>query len=491
MSKGSSKPAYQTVTQTTSLPAWIDQGGQDNYNLATQLASQPFQQYGGQRIAAPSADLSGAWQGVRDLQGDGVAAMQPGMNMAQAAGSFTPSQVTAGTNGSQIMPGLSPFISGLAGGAPNINAGQVNAGSFLSGNIGAYMSPYTSNVESYAMQALDDQRKRSLNQTADQAISAGAFGGSRHGVMEGVVNAEAAKSAGALSAQLRDQAFNTGANLMTQDMNRGLQAGMANQTAGLQAQLGAAQLGLQGMQSAGQLALSGLGQDSQIAENNLTRAMQAQGLNQQAGLTAAQNATNASKVLLQGGQTGQQLTSQELAMLEAAGKSQTAYTQSGLDLAYNNFQEQQAYPMDMLNLRLSALGMTPYGKSQTTTSPTTASNPWLSGLGGASTGASIANALSLSGSSALGMTGLGGLLGLLSSSDREDKTDIKKLGEDPQTGLPMYAYRYKGDPKTYPKTVGPMAQDIEKKFPGAVGKVGGHRVVARNFGFGAPMMARG
>jgi hypothetical protein len=62
-------------------------------------------------------------------------------------------------------------------------------------------------------------------------------------------------------------------------------------------------------------------------------------------------------------------------------------------------------------------------------------------------------------------------------SDREAKTDIKKIGKDPLDGIPIYAYRYKGDPKSYPKVVGPMAQDIEKKYPSAVKKIGKHRVV--------------
>jgi hypothetical protein len=61
------------------------------------------------------------------------------------------------------------------------------------------------------------------------------------------------------------------------------------------------------------------------------------------------------------------------------------------------------------------------------------------------------------------------------SSDKGDKTDIKKLGRE--GGLDMYAYRYKGDPKTYPKVVGPMAQDVEQKAPGAVKKVAGHRTI--------------
>jgi hypothetical protein len=75
-----------------------------------------------------------------------------------------------------------------------------------------------------------------------------------------------------------------------------------------------------------------------------------------------------------------------------------------------------------------------------------------------------------------GLFGLGGsVLGGLLKSDRRDKTDIEKLGK--HRGVDMYAYRYKGDPKTYPKSVGPMAQDVEKKFPGSTFGIGGHRVI--------------
>ena len=65
----------------------------------------------------------------------------------------------------------------------------------------------------------------------------------------------------------------------------------------------------------------------------------------------------------------------------------------------------------------------------------------------------------------------------LYQSDEDDKTDITPLGKD-EDGVKQYSYRYKSDPKTYPKVVGPMAQDIEKKDPSAVKKIGGHKVVA-------------
>ena len=41
----------------------------------------------------------------------------------------------------------------------------------------------------------------------------------------------------------------------------------------------------------------------------------------------------------------------------------------------------------------------------------------------------------------------------------------------------MHAFRYKGDPKTYPKVVGPMAQEVEEKFPGATQSTGGKLTV--------------
>jgi len=135
--------------------------------------------------------------------------------------------------------------------------------------------------------------------------------------------------------------------------------------------------------------------------------------------------------------------------LLAAGAQQQGQAQAELDDVNN-------YDINRLNILLSALGMSPYGKSETAKSTSSGS-----GVDWASTG--------------LGILGLVG--NLFNFSDKEAKTDIEKLGKDPDTGLDMYAYRYKNDPKTYPKVVGPMAQDIEKKYPGAVKKIGGKRVV--------------
>jgi hypothetical protein len=145
--------------------------------------------------------------------------------------------------------------------------------------------------------------------------------------------------------------------------------------------------------------------------------------------------------------------------LLGAGASEQGQRQREIDAQMKKFYEARDYPLEGLNTRLAALGMSPYGKTEmsnkTATSEQTGPDWATLGLGA--------------------MKALPGLIGMF--SDREAKTDIKKLTDGP---VPLYAYRYKGDPKSYPKVVGPMAQDIEKIRPKAVKKVGKHRVIDMN-----------
>ena len=62
-------------------------------------------------------------------------------------------------------------------------------------------------------------------------------------------------------------------------------------------------------------------------------------------------------------------------------------------------------------------------------------------------------------------------------SDPREKTDVKKIGMDDATGLAMYSFRYKDDPKTYPKVVGPMSDEVKEKYPELVSEVDGTEVV--------------
>lgn len=296
----------QTVTQRTELPAWLNEAAQENLRIAGELAQRPYQPYTGSTVAGFSPEQQQAFQMAQ-----------------QNIGSYQPA-LTAGM--------------GAAAGSAFYQPQQVSAPSFLDGNIQGYMNPYIAEVEQRATDALGRQLAQTQNQIASQAIQSRAFGGSRQGIAEGVAAAEAARSAGDLSAQLRAQGFQQAAALQQADQARALQASLANQQAGL----AGANLGLQGAQTLGQLA----------------------GMQQQMGLT-------------------------DIGAISSIGEAQQAQAQRALDDAYARFVEQRDFPLQQLNLRLAAVGATPYG--QTTTQTTTGGpqgSSFLTGLGSLGTFAS-------------------------------------------------------------------------------------------------------
>lgn len=308
---GSSQPATTTQVTKTELPAWLEGTTKENIAIADQISKRPYQSYGGQLTAGYAPEQ--------------IAAMDYAQ---QGVGMTTPLYQTAAIAANQ---------------AAGYNPMQVQSQNFLQGNIGAYMNPFTQQVENAALQRLEGATKMGLNRIGDQARSAGAFGGSRQGIAEGTAIGEAARSAGELSANLRSQAFNTGAALMQTDQGRAMQAQLANQAAGLQGQ---------------QLGLSAAGQLQNIA---------------------------------QGAQSARQM---DAATLESIGAAKQAQQQALLDEAYSRWLEARNYPIEMLNLRLGATTATPYSTTQTMTGTRTgggSGNNFLSGLGtAASVGASLA-----------------------------------------------------------------------------------------------------
>jgi hypothetical protein len=83
----------------------------------------------------------------------------------------------------------------------------------------------------------------------------------------------------------------------------------------------------------------------------------------------------------------------------------SAQNQRQLDAMRQLYTEQQQFPLQQLQIPLQALGMTPYGQTQTTTAPGGSSSPLMGAAGGALAGAQF------------GPWGAaaGGLIGLLGS----------------------------------------------------------------------------
>jgi hypothetical protein len=108
-----------------------------------------------------------------------------------------------------------------------------------------YFNPFEQQVVNTSLNDLEQARQRAVQQTGQQAMSARAFGGSRHGVAEALTSGEYGRQAGSMLANLRNQGYQQALGLAQQQQ-------MQNQAAGLQGaqfRLGAAQqLGQMGQQ---------------------------------------------------------------------------------------------------------------------------------------------------------------------------------------------------------------------------------------------------
>ena len=156
-------------------------------------------------------------------------------------GSFSPTNMQAAQLGSaQQMQGFGAVQSAQA-------PGQIGVNQLATTNLNPYMSPYTQNVIEAGQADIERQRQLASENLSAQAQRAGAFGGSRQAVQEGVLAGEALRQAGQLSAQQRQQAFSQALQSGQFDIGnvqqaRALQSGqqMTAETLGQQAREAAA-----------------------------------------------------------------------------------------------------------------------------------------------------------------------------------------------------------------------------------------------------------
>lgn len=80
-----------------------------------------------------------------------------------------------------------------------------------------YMNPFTQQVTNAAIRNLQEQSELASQRQRAQAVGSGAFGGARQGVQEAVLQAETAKKAGDITAQLQAQAFKNAAQRFAAD----------------------------------------------------------------------------------------------------------------------------------------------------------------------------------------------------------------------------------------------------------------------------------
>jgi hypothetical protein len=371
-------PSHTTQTTEVKLPKWVDKASMANYRMAQKIGSNPAKRWKGDRVA----DLDPLTGEAIDFLKTNSAGVQNSYDQA--------SDIFSRIANTQVTPR------------------EVTMGQLKDTDLDANMNPYIDNVESKSLAALNDSRLQALMGNSDKMRSAGAFGGSRHGIVDAVTNAETAKDAGLLSAQLRSEGFNAATKNALTDIQGKYTSDVANRDSDFNAQM--------------------------------------------AKLDAMKSGAGG---ILDSASASQAAGAQTYAGMMQAGSIKQQQAQKELDALMAKLQEPRNNRIENLNLRLSALGMSPYGKTETmeqTSTPASSGTDWA-------------------------QAGMGILSLLMGLSDDDRKTDKEKVGKLPGTDFELWAYRYKKDPKNYPKVVGLMASDVAKKMPEAVKEVNGTRVV--------------
>ena len=109
------------------------------------------------------------------------------------------------------------------------SASDITADTMSDFDAGTYMNPYISNVLDNTISRMDDSRKKALMNVGADASAKGAFGGSRHGLMESDVNQDFIRQVGDVTGTLMDRGYNRATDLFTSDANRNLTADSRNQ----------------------------------------------------------------------------------------------------------------------------------------------------------------------------------------------------------------------------------------------------------------------
>jgi hypothetical protein len=385
----SSQQSSQNVQQTQ-LPPWVNQAAQQNYGLAQDIANRPLQQFQGQQVANIGPQTQQAW------------------NLAAQSGGAGADQYNASQAGYLTAAGYQP--------------NQVTPQTLAGTNLQPYMSPYTQSVINSTLPIMQQQLGLSQAQQQANAVGAGAYGGSRQGVQQGVTQAQGALNMANMAAQLNQANFGQAQTAATGDITRNLQAQQGNQTA------------------------------NQAAINSLLQAS--------SGLGTL-------------GSQAQQNQRQQFLEESTAGAQQQQQAQNQIQANMGQFNQAWQYPGQQLGVLQSALGMTPYGQTTIGAGSQQGQTETQKGFGDVVMGGlqGLGGMFAQGGPFAAG----GALAGLMGGSDRHLKTDITKVGVHQPTGLPIYSYRYKGDPKSYPKVTGPMAEDAMQVAPHAVKTVGVHQ----------------
>jgi hypothetical protein len=223
---------------------------------------------------APSADdlakLIPDQLGLSDLQEDAVDALT---NVGEGGiGGYkqylTDAGTQLGTAGTTLTDALGTLDTGLGTIGRAETAGGLSTGIFDPNMVQQFMNPYQKAVTEQALAQLNKQFAEQQAQRGASAIGAGAFGGSRQGVLEGIAQRELGDVASRRIYE--DLARNFGqaqqsamTSFENQQRRQANQASLIGQLAGQEAGIAGQQAGISGQQASQAMQQAGLGELAQ------------------------------------------------------------------------------------------------------------------------------------------------------------------------------------------------------------------------------------
>ena len=336
-SGGGGQNTTSTVQNSAAyIPPWLEGYTQQAVGRANDLSNQGYVPYGGQTVAGIDPAQQQAYNQVAAMQGYGGNAAQAGINtgvnIANAAAPLSAAGIQGNTN--QLQQGFQQQVYGPSQGLLGnyTSQGPATAQGVAAG-AQQLMSPYTQSVVDPANQLMQQQLRQNLNTIGAGANQAGAFGGSRQGVQEGIAQSQAALGSEKYLGDMLNNQWNQATGISRDVAMQAGQQGLASNTA------------------LANLLQGGYGQNQKLGADIMSS-------NLSQGLGAAQNLPQ-SLTSLQNMMLGQSNA------LNQAGTMQQQYQQQLLNAAQGAFAQQQAFPYQQLQTLLGAVSGIPYSTSNT------------------------------------------------------------------------------------------------------------------------------
>ena len=341
-----SLPSYSETVGGTTLPAWVSAGGKALFENAAAIASSPYPQYSGQRIASyDGSKLSPEERRAARILSEGAGSYEPYLNeserLAQGLGQGYDSASRADLLGPEYQGASRQELLGDYQGA---SRQELLGDDFSLESAQPFLDMYQGAADP-AVREIERQTQLAQNNARASAAKSGAFGGSRLGISEAMLGSEGAIAAGDLRARAAQEGLGFAANRFDTD-----RAGRFNAEAAMR---------------------SGAEQD-RTARFGAESAMRGQYDTDRSARFGAEDALRSAYTTEEGARLQQQsiyqsmgpmvqgLQEQAAAGLISTGEARRKLDQMALNLAYGDYEQQRAYPQQMVNFALGALQGTPY-----------------------------------------------------------------------------------------------------------------------------------